>query len=216
MDRSLYAKCHAAMVYHITVIKLVTAAYLELGGKLKGRSGESGIKVTVADVLIKVMASAMAKYPDVNASLKDGTVYFNKSINIGFAVAIDDGMLVPVIREADRKGLEQVINGKRELILLTENGGLKREDMSGGSITLSNIGMYGIDIFTPIINSPESMILGVGQAKKRAVALDDRLEARSAMWLSLTFDHRLMDRVPAAKYLAAVKDYLEHPEMLML
>ena len=175
-----------------------------------------GVKVSYNDLVIRCVARALTEHRRMNAVMTDSAIIEKGSVNIGMAVATDTGLLVPVIRDADRLSLTQISAVAHDLGKRGKEGGLKPDELSGGTFTVTNLGMFGIDSFTPIINAPEAGILGVGQIKKRAVVLeDDSIAVRPMMWLSLTYDHRVVDGAPAAQFLKRIKELLEHPALLI-
>ena len=179
--------------------------------KLKGL----GFKFSYNDLILRCVAHALERHPSMNAGMTKDAVVEHRAIGIGMAVATPTGLLVPVIRDANRLSLAQIAESARDLAQRAKEGRLSPDELTGGTFTVTNLGMYGIDSFTPIINAPEAGILGVGAIKKRAVVLeDDTICARPMMWLSLTYDHRVVDGAPAAEFLRTVRDLLENP-MLM-
>lgn len=188
---------------------------LKMCQTINDRKKESDPKINVTDVLIKVMGVALKKVPEANIALVDGKIYHYTNANVSVAVAIEGGLTVPVIKDADQKGFLQINQEKRLLAQKAKEGTLTKEELSGGCMTISNIGMFGVDIFTPIINTPESTILGVGRINKKPVVIeDDQIVVRPMMWLSLTFDHRALDGVPAMKLLGSIRDMIEAPNLL--
>ena len=205
------------MVPHVTLTAEVDMKNtLELRSRLNERLKETNKKISVTDILLKAIASALQKHPAMNAYLEDNTIHYNKDINVGLAVAVEDKLVVPVIKDVDKKNFTEIVEEKSLLIKKAKQNSLSREDITKGSFTLTNLGMFGIDIFTPIINMPESGILGVGQVKKKPVVIDDEIRIRPMMWLSLSFDHRLVNGAPAAEFLADIVKVLEEPELLLL
>jgi pyruvate dehydrogenase E2 component (dihydrolipoamide acetyltransferase) len=175
-----------------------------------------GIKVSYTDVIVRAAARALREHPTLNASFAEDGIHLHGEINIGLAVAIEDGLVVPVIRHADQKSLLEIAQTVRALAERARAGQLSRDDLSGGTFTITNLGMFGVETFTPIINWPECAILGVGQVAERAVARSGQLAVRPTMWLSLTFDHRIVDGAPAAQFLQRVKQLLESPYLLFV
>lgn len=184
--------------------------------RLRQQLKESGIKASFNDLVVMCTARALSEFPMMNASIDGGEIVLKRRINIGLAVATDKGLLVPVIHGADRLSLAQIGERARDLGNRSREGGLSPDELAGGTFTVTNLGMYGVDHFTAIINAPEAGILAVGQIKKRPVVLeDDSLAARPMMWLSLTYDHRIVDGAPAAQFLGRVKALLEKPALLL-
>jgi pyruvate dehydrogenase E2 component (dihydrolipoamide acetyltransferase) len=165
------------------------------------------------DLLIKLAVHALQRFPYMNAQLDAaaGVIRHFDAVHVGLAVDTERGLLVPVLRDADRKGLAEVARELRGLVDRARAGKALPDELSGGTFTLTNLGMFEIDAFTPIINLPEAAILGVGRIKDRPAALAGKLCVRQVMWLSLTFDHRLVDGTPAARFMQYVKSLIEEP-----
>ena len=162
-------------------------------------------------LVIKATARALKKYPYLNAVQMEDWVQIMDQVNIGVAVALEEGLITPVVREADTKTLAQLAVESRELAAMTREGRARPEDVTGGTFTITNLGGFGIDAFTPIINPPQVGILGVGRVVEKPVIADGQIAKGSMMYLSLTFDHRIVDGAPAAEFLQAVSKYLEDP-----
>ena len=166
------------------------------------------------DVLAKLVAQALLEHPMVNAHFDGDTIVQAATANIGMAVDSDRGLLVPVLRDVQKKSLRQIARESAALIEKVRAGRIAADDLHGGTFTVTNLGMYEIDAFTPIINLPECAILGVGRIVPKQIVVDaetERLAIRHMMFLSLTFDHRLVDGAPAARFLQRVKQYVEKP-----
>ncbi len=166
------------------------------------------------DLLARLVALALGEHPDMNASLADGGIVRHDAAHIGIAVDTDRGLLVPVIRDAQTKSVQTIATEAARLIERTRAGKAMRDELSGGTFTITNLGMYDIDAFTPIINLPECAILGVGRIVARPVVVDEAattIAVRRMMTLSLTFDHRVVDGAPAARFLKRVKQFVEQP-----
>ena len=159
---------------------------------------------TYGDLLIQAVARALLRHPRMNARLIDNTIAIMPQVNVGMAVALEDGLIVPVIVDADRKSLREIAAVTRELGDRARAGKLRLEEVSGGTFTITNLGTYGVDAFTPIINTGETGILGVGRIIEKPVVHRGEIVRRSMMTLSLTFDHRLIDGAPAAQFLQTV------------
>lgn len=166
------------------------------------------------DLLAKLVAQALMEHPMVNAHFDGDTIVQAATANIGMAVDSDRGLLVPVLRDVQKKSLRQIARESAALIEKVRAGRIAADDLHGGTFTVTNLGMYEIDAFTPIINLPECAILGVGRIVPKQIVVDakaERLAIRHMMFLSLTFDHRLVDGAPAARFLQRVKQYVEKP-----
>ncbi len=171
------------------------------------------------DLLAKLVAAALTEHPALNASIEGDELLLHSAINIGLAVDTERGLLAPVIRDADRLSLLELAAVSADLIERTRDGKIAAEELQGGTFTISNLGMYDIDAFTPIINLPQCAILGVGRIVPRQVVVDaeaQRLAIRQMMALSLTFDHRAVDGAPAARFLQRVKQYVETPYLWLV
>ena len=176
-----------------------------------------GVKVSVNDMLIKASALALMTESDCNASYTDNGIAYHKGAHISVAVAIDGGLITPVIRDAEQKGLREISEEMKDLATRARDRKLKPQEYSGGTFSISNLGMFGIKSFGSIINPPEGMIMSVGAGEKRAVVLEDgSLAARSVMTVTLTCDHRVIGGAEGAKWLQAFKRFVETPEAMLL
>lgn len=189
---------------------------LEFRGQLLERRTDSEPRVSIVDLLVAACARALMEHPAANAVLREDGLHMMNYANIGVAVDTDRGLLVPVIQEANALSLGEISRKSRELIDKARRGALAPGEMSGGTFTISNLGMYEIDSFTAIINPPETCILAVGRITDRAVPRQGQIEARPMATLSLTYDHRVLDGAPAARFLQTIKGYIEHPAWLLL
>jgi pyruvate dehydrogenase E2 component (dihydrolipoamide acetyltransferase) len=165
--------------------------------------------VTYTDIMVRVVAAALKNHPVMNGVWSDDSILLPGHINIGVAVAMGEGLLVPTIRNADRKSLTQIHAEVDSLTEKARNGTLKVEELVDGTFTISNLGMYRVDTFTPILNPPQTGILGVGRIIKKPFVVNDQIEIRSLMGLSLTFDHRVVDGASAASFLDEIAMTLE-------
>ena len=173
------------------------------------------IKVSYTDLLVKFVAKALTEYPLLNCSVEDNKIRYKHYVNLGVAVALDNGLVVPNVTDADKKSLTEISAEIKELAKLAREGGLPMEKLRGGTFTITNLGMYGIESFTPIINQPEVAILGVTTMEDRAVVRGGEIVIRPMMTLSLTFDHRVVDGSVAAEFLQRVKNLLENPALML-
>ncbi|MEM3577544.1 MAG: dihydrolipoamide acetyltransferase family protein [Candidatus Bathyarchaeia archaeon] len=167
------------------------------------------LKVSYTAIIVGAAAKALRDYPLVNSTLEGEKIKIFEDINIGVATATEHGLTVPVVHNADKKSVEELNKAIRELTEKARQGKLSKEDMSGGTFTVTNLGMYGVDFFTPIINPPEAAILGVGKVIQKPVVVDGRVEVKPLMMLSLSYDHRIIDGAPAAEFLGKVKEKIE-------
>jgi pyruvate dehydrogenase E2 component (dihydrolipoamide acetyltransferase) len=185
--------------------------------ELRRRLQEDGVDVSYNALFLHILGRALREHPRLNASLVGDTIQVWRRIDIGLAVDAGQGLFVPVVRDVDCKGLRQLTEETQALAGRARDGQCTPGELSGGTFTLTNLGMFGIDSFTPIINLPECAILGVGRIKKQpAVTLDlSGLAVREMVWLSLTFDHRLVDGAPAARFMQRVVQLIEQPHLLL-
>lgn len=214
--RRLIAERMATSVHttaRVTLVMEVDASQLvAMRQKLKERvESEWGFAPGYNDLLGKMLATALRKFPYMNARLTDEAIEYLRPINLGMATDSDYGLIVPVIKDADRKSLRQFGLEFRQLVERVRNRKSLPDDLSGGTFTLTNLGAYGIDAFTPVINYPEAAILGVGRIAPKAVPLGEQVVVRPMCTLSLVFDHRLVDGAPAARFLAYLKELIEEP-----
>jgi pyruvate dehydrogenase E2 component (dihydrolipoamide acetyltransferase) len=166
--------------------------------------------LTYTDLIVKAVALTLKAHPRLNAWVDENGIQLQRAIHIGVAVALEDGLIVPVVRHADRKSLREIAQETQRLANLAREGKLTQEDVTGGTFTVTNLGMYGVDAFTPIINPPEVAILGIGRiVEKPARGPQGGVLWRQVLTLSLTFDHRAVDGAPAAAFLQAVSKQLE-------
>jgi pyruvate dehydrogenase E2 component (dihydrolipoamide acetyltransferase) len=176
-----------------------------------------GVKVSVNDMLIKASALALMAEPDCNASYSDKGIAYHKSAHVSVAVAVEGGLITPVIRDAQSKGLRQISEEMKDLASRARERKLKPQEYTGGTFSISNLGMFGIKSFASIINPPEGMILSVGAGEKRVVVNDeDELEAATMMSVTLTCDHRVIGGAEGSKWLQAFKRFVEAPEAMLL
>lgn len=175
-----------------------------------------GVRLSYTDMIVKAAALALRDRPNMNCTVEEDALVFHPNVNVGVAVAVPDGLLVPVIRDADRLPLPEVSARISELASKAREGRLSPDDLSGGTFTVTNLGPYGVDSFTPIINPPQCAILGVGRIAEKVVLREGRAEAVPVMKLCLSFDHRAVDGAPAAEFLGDVKGYLERPYRLLV
>jgi pyruvate dehydrogenase E2 component (dihydrolipoamide acetyltransferase) len=177
---------------------------------------ELGQKVAYDALLVALAARALQELPGMNVRLAEGGLQRLSEINIGVALDTERGLLVPVVRDAAAKSLLQIQRALAELAERALAGRSLPDDLSGGTFTITNLGMFDVDAFTPIINPPESAILGVGRIVAKPVAVDRQVVVRDMLTLSLSFDHRLIDGAPAARFLQRVKQLVERPFALAL
>jgi pyruvate dehydrogenase E2 component (dihydrolipoamide acetyltransferase) len=176
----------------------------------------SGLKVSINDLLIKATALALKRHPEVNAAWHDDHVKRHHRVHIGVAVAIDDGLITPVIRDADLKGAAQIGAEVREMAGRARQKKLQPEEYTGATFSISNLGMFGIEEFTAIINPPEAGILAVGQVEDRVIVEDGEALIAPRMKMTMSCDHRVVDGAMGARFLQTLRGFLEEPAMMMV
>jgi pyruvate dehydrogenase E2 component (dihydrolipoamide acetyltransferase) len=162
-------------------------------------------------MVLKAAARALTRHPRLNASYRDGALEVHAEVNLGMAVAVEDGLIVPVLRHADERSLAEIAAEARRLVALTKQGRFTRDDLSGATCTISNMGMLDIESFTAVINPPQAAILAVGSIKPRAVVRDGAVVAAHTMFVTASCDHRIIDGVMAGRFLEELKTLLENP-----
>jgi pyruvate dehydrogenase E2 component (dihydrolipoamide acetyltransferase) len=172
-------------------------------------------KITFTDLLVKLTSAALRQHPRLNASWLDDTILLNSEINIGLAVAMDDGLLVPVIHNADGLNLSELASRRSEIVSRAKTGKLSLNDLSGGTFTISNLGMYGVDAFNAIVNPPQAAILAVSRITDRVVPVNGQPDVQPMMTLSLSCDHRVVDGARGAEFLQALADLIEEPMLIL-
>lgn len=211
MTLSIQTNANVTLHTEVDATELVQLRSL-LNEKLAARD----VTLTYTELLVKVVAHALREHPRLNATLTEEGIHLLAEINIGVAVALEDGLVVPVIRNVDRQGLSAISAQVKEFAEKARKNQLTPGELQGGTFTVTNLGNFGVDGFTPIINPPECAILGVGRILKKPVVHEDEIVARSMLTLSLTFDHRVVDGAPAAQFLQTVAGYIEAPYLLLV
>lgn len=173
------------------------------------------VKVSYTDLLVKFVAKALTEYPLLNCSVADNKIVYKHYVNMGVAVALPNGLVVPNVTDADKKSLTEISAEVKELASLAREGKLPADKLRGGTFTITNLGMYGIESFTPIINQPEVAILGVNTMEDKAVVINGQIQIRPIMNISLTADHRVVDGSVAAQFLQRVKQLMENPALIL-
>ena len=176
---------------------------------------EASEKVTYTDLLVKVVAVALRRHPRLNASWQQGAVTFNDEVNVGLAVAVEDGLVVPVIHQADDLTLNGIARRRADLVARAQAGKLRPRDLQDGTFTVSNLGMYGVDAFNAIINAPQAAILAVGRMVDRVVPVNGQPAVRPMMTLSLSCDHRVVDGARGAQFLDDLANLIQDPWRLL-
>jgi pyruvate dehydrogenase E2 component (dihydrolipoamide acetyltransferase) len=179
-------------------------------------SDAAPVKVSFNDLIVKAVAKALVLMPQVNVSFAEDRLLQKKQIHIGVAVALEQGLIVPVLRNADRRGLLDIARETQRLAEAARQGKIRPEEFSGGTFTVSNLGMFDVDSFTAVINQPESAILAVGSITPTPAVVDGQVVVRNRMKVTLSSDHRAIDGATAARFLQEVKRLLEEPFGLVL
>ena len=201
----------------VTLVMEVDATeFVNMRERIKARVAEEwGFAPGYNDLLAKIVASALRKFPYMNARLTDDAIEYLRPINLGMATDTERGLLVPVIRDADQKSLRQFGLEFRQLVERARNRKSLPDDLTGGTFTITSLGAFGVDAFTPVINLPEAAILGVGRIAPKVVPREGQPVVRTMGTLSLVFDHRLVDGAPAARFFRYIKDLIEEPYLLV-
>ncbi len=213
--RAVIAKRMARSVTTTAHVTLTAEADATALVELRRQLIQDGVCASYNDLFLSILGRSLREYPQLNTSLEGDTIKVWRRIHIGLAVDTDRGLLVPVVRDVDRKGLLQLAQETQSLVERAQTGQCTPDELSGGTFTLTNLGMFGIDAFTPLINLPECAILGVGRIKRQPVMTGEEVVGRQMVWLSLTFDHRLVDGGPAARFLQRVVQLVERPHLLI-
>ena len=203
-----------ALPVPLTIEVDMTEAIKLIGNSRAKMEQEHNVHTTATSVLVKAVASALEVHPILNARFVNDQIEMPEEVNVGVAVALEEGLVVPVIHTTNKKALAEIAKEILDLAEKARTGTLSTAENSGGTFTVSNLGMFGIDFFAPIINPPESAILGVGRVVKKPIVINDELALRLMMTLTLVFDHRTMDGAVAAKFLQTLKERLEKPAAL--
>jgi pyruvate dehydrogenase E2 component (dihydrolipoamide acetyltransferase) len=177
---------------------------------------QAGLKLTLNDLVLKACAKTLRAHPEANSAWGGDKILRHRRVNIGIAVAVPDGLVVPVVKDADKKSLAEIASEARALAGRAREGKLALEDISGGTFTVSNLGMFGIDQFTAVLNPPQAAILAVGAAKAEPVVREGELAISTVMRLTLSIDHRVLDGATGAVFLGDLTELLEHPLRIMI
>ena len=214
-ERMLYSSQN---IPHIILTSVMDVdALIALREKIKDKvSAVYNTKITYTDFIIKACATVLAEQPNVNASLVNETQIVYEDINVGLAVAIESGLIVPTIYNADKLSVFEIAKRRAELVEKAKQGKLTMEEITNGTFTISNLGMFGVRIFTAIINPPQGAILMVGEVYKAPAFVGDRIEPKQFMEISVAVDHRIIDGANGARYLQRLKEIIENPELLLI
>ena len=171
-------------------------------------------RISYTDLIVKAVALALCEHPILNSTLVGDEIVLHDEVNVGVAVALEEGLIVPVVREADKKSILEIHRAIQDLAERARGDALLVDEVTGSTFTITNLGTYGVDAFTPIINPPEAAILGVGRIAEELALIDGQVVARSRMTLSLTIDHRIVDGAPGAAFLQTLTQFLGHPALI--
>jgi pyruvate dehydrogenase E2 component (dihydrolipoamide acetyltransferase) len=183
--------------------------------KIRDEAKAQDLKVSVNDIVVKATAVAVRRFPRINQIFAGDHIEQLHTVDVGVAVAIEDGLITPLVRDADQKGIAEIAGEVRELAERARRKALKPEEYTGGSITVSNLGMFGIDSFIAVLNPPQAAILAVGRVEPKVVVRNDQMVIRQMMSITLSGDHRVIDGAVGAQYLQELRSLLEHPLRLV-
>lgn len=196
-------------VPHFYLLREVNASRLQVWRERI--QSQTALHVTYSDLLVRLAAAALRRHPRINATWDEGQIRIFDEINIGLAVAVEEGLVVPVIRQADRLKVEEIAEARQVLVERAQSRKLSLEDIQNGTFTITNLGMYGVDAFNAIVNIPQAAILAVGRIAERVVPLDGKPAIQPMMVVSLSCDHRVVDGARAARFLQTFVNFLEEP-----
>ncbi|RAS86388.1 dihydrolipoamide acetyltransferase family protein [Priestia endophytica] len=212
MSQSAFTAPHVTLTSEVdmTKVKELRTQLLPIVEK------QTGLRLSYTEVIIKAVGLVLSRFPAVNASFINDEIIYNDAVHIGLAVAVPDGLMVPVLKDVNQKGLADLTTEAKDIGKRAREQKLSPDQLKGSTFTISNLGMYAIDVFTPIINQPETAILGVGRMLEKPVVIKSDIEVRPMMTLSMSFDHRVIDGAPAAEFLTELKRVLENPFELLV
>ena len=183
---------------------------------MKDVEKEKGVRVSVTELLVKIVSLGLKKHPMVNSTFEDQRIKVFKEINLGVAMAAGEGLIVPVVHKADERSISEISSRVKELNQKAQAGTLSLEDVTGGTFTLTNLGMYGIDKFTAIINPPQCAILAVGKVSEKAAVEEGKVVVKPMAWFTLSADHRILDGKQGAEFLSEIKRLIENPYLALV
>jgi pyruvate dehydrogenase E2 component (dihydrolipoamide acetyltransferase) len=210
------AESKATAPHFYLSVEIDMSRAVEARGRIKASTPEGEIVPSFNDMVVKASAIALREFPRANGAYRDGRFELYSRINIGIAVAGQDALIVPTVFDADRKGLRQIAGEARALAKRVRDGSITPPELSGGTFTVSNLGMFGIDSFAAVINTPQAGILSVGAIKEQAVVRDGDLTKAQMMSVTLACDHRILYGSDGAEFLARIRGLLEEPVGLAL
>ncbi len=211
--RRMTQSSHNPHITMITEIDMTEAVALRT--ELNKTSEKTlGFKISFNDIILKAVAEVLESFPKFNATLSGNDLHIFEDIHLGVAMATDDGLIVPVVRSANKKSITQIAQETKALGKRARENKLAPEELTGSTFTVSNLGPFKVDLFIPVINPPETAILALGQIKKKPVVIDDMIAIRHMMMASCAVDHRVLDGAPAGQFLQSLKETLENPYMM--
>ena len=215
ISRKMLESCNQAAMAYMTNGVDATAIQEFREKILKSVEKKHGVRVTITDFVIKLTAMAIERHPVINTRWTNDGILFLKDINIGMAMSIKDGLIVPVIKNANKKTITEIAKDRTALIDKGRNGKMGPAEMTGGTFTVSAMGMFGTELFTAIINQPENCILGVGAIIDKPVVVNKQIVIRPMMNLSISYDHRTIDGADAGRFLQTIKELHEDPMLVL-
>jgi pyruvate dehydrogenase E2 component (dihydrolipoamide acetyltransferase) len=208
-ERLTYSKQTTPHFYLTTDVDMTDLVALR-----KELNAQGGPKISFNDLIMRAVVLAFEAVPKMNVAWADGALLYRREVNLGLAVSLDEGLIVPVVRNCERKSLPEIAEASADLVARARSKRLSPDDYEGGGFTLSNVGMFGIDSVTPIINPGEVAILGIGRIAPTPVVIDEGIHVRQMCTFALASDHRIVDGALAAEFFKALKDALEEPQRL--
>lgn len=188
---------------------------MEQALKLREEAKAKDLKISVNDIIVKAVGAAVRRFPRINQVFAGDSIQQLQNVDVGVAVAIEDGLITPIVKDADQKGLAEIAAEVRDLAERAKKKALKPDEYTGGSITVSNLGMFGIDSFIAVINPPQASILAVGKVEPKVVVRDGQMVIRQMMSMTFSGDHRVVDGAVGAQFLQVVRELIEHPMRLL-
>jgi 2-oxoglutarate dehydrogenase E2 component (dihydrolipoamide succinyltransferase) len=214
-ERLVQARRTAAIL--TTFNELDLSAVLEMRARLRDRFQElHGVRLGLMSFFARAAITALAEFPVLNAEIRGDDVVYRRFVHLGIAVATERGLIVPVVHHAERMSFADLERKIERLARVAREGTLRLEELSAGTFTISNAGVFGSLLSTPILNPPQSGILGMHKVEKRPIVIDDRILVRPMMYVALSYDHRLVDGEQAVRFLVRVKERLEDPMRLLV
>jgi pyruvate dehydrogenase E2 component (dihydrolipoamide acetyltransferase) len=207
---------------HLTAVHVTIANSVDMSEMISSRNrlGQEfekkiGTKPSYTDMIVQIVSRILKKYPLLNSSVEDDKIKVFADINVGVAVALEDSLIVPVVYNASEKSLAEISSFTKEEIDKARKGELKLDEVTGGTFTISNLGIYDVEVFTPIINPPQSALLGIGKILEKPWVVNGQIVIRPIATLSLSFDHRVIDGAVAARFLQEIKEKMENPQSIL-